>query len=395
MIIDLDKKYGVLKLKSVELFSDAHNIHTSKNLVEDILNNISDLTDKEFLVLFNVEFVLSLVYTYKVDPKNITFYSDNSNKTKIVKLLGVTSIITNLTNIKRKFDAVIGNPPFQDGKNNNFYQEFVKVAFELSSDVVAMITPSNWTSFADSESNFLKLIKDNGLVTYKFLGDKAFDVQLITVYFICSKLTATGNVTVITEDDTTVIPTNGIIYFPSKTTKSLSIISNIKHLNLSGLTAVKGSLDRNKAITDPNGIKCIFSAGKKSGDYDWGVVSSSHLSDDTVAGYNTHKVVVSRVTSLGKLGEAKYAGPDYAVAQGAYYFEVNNATEADNLITYLNSKTVRLIVRELKGAVCSNSQNIFKFIPKVDLTKVWSDADLYKHFGLTQDEIDYIEDAVK
>jgi hypothetical protein len=34
-------------------------------------------------------------------------------------------------------------------------------------------------------------------------------------------------------------------------------------------------------------------------------------------------------------------------------------------------------------------------LPKIDLTKVWSDADMYAHFGLTQEEIDYVEANVK
>ena len=34
-------------------------------------------------------------------------------------------------------------------------------------------------------------------------------------------------------------------------------------------------------------------------------------------------------------------------------------------------------------------------LPKIDLSKSWTDEELYKYFNLTQEEIDYIESQVK
>jgi site-specific DNA-methyltransferase (adenine-specific) len=368
---------------------------TPIRLMREITDQLGVDKTARVAVLFTVEWA---VYLKAVGYTNTVIITETVDPIiqKICNILGIEYILLNtVMDAKMRFDAVVGNPPFQYGTNNKFYQEFIKVAFDLSSDVVAMITPSNWTSFASVDSSFLQLLEDNGLHTYKFLGDKAFNVQLLTVYFVASKLNNNGQVKLITTDDTITLDRDKLAYYPTTTTKALSIISNIKSLGLTGLTGCKGGLDRNKSIKDPNGVKCIFSAGPKGGDFDWAHVSSGHLTDNKIVGYNKHKVVVSRTTSIGKFGELKYAGPDYAVAQGAYYFEVNDSAEADNLITYLNSKIVRLIVRELKGAVCSNSQNVFKFIPKISLTKVWSDADLYAHFGLSKDEITYIEADVK
>jgi hypothetical protein len=38
---------------------------------------------------------------------------------------------------------------------------------------------------------------------------------------------------------------------------------------------------------------------------------------------------------------------------------------------------------------------VWKVIPKIDLSKTWSDNELYELFGLTQEEIEYIEATVK
>ena len=39
--------------------------------------------------------------------------------------------------------------------------------------------------------------------------------------------------------------------------------------------------------------------------------------------------------------------------------------------------------------------NIIKSIPYIEMDKIWTDEELYAHFGLTQEEIDYIEANVK
>jgi site-specific DNA-methyltransferase (adenine-specific) len=395
MILEAERYYEAIELAcKLGTFAGAHAVYTPQPLVEEILGQI-DLANKDILVLFNVEFVASLVYTYNVNPDRITFYSDSANKNRFAIKMGIK--YTDIMPTDMKFDVVVGNPPYQQGKNNRFYQEFVRIAFDLSKDVVAMITPSNWTSIAATESNFLKLLKDNGLCLYKYLGDKEFDVKMLTVYFICTKLNDNQNVTLITELDSITLPRNNILYYPTTTTKSLNIITKIRGLNLPGFEGHKGGLDRNKATIDTTdkGVKCIFSAGTKSGDFDWQPVSSNHLTDNSIVGYNLHKVVVSRVTSNGKLGESKYAAPDYAIAQGTYYFKVNNPAEAQVLVSYLNSKVIKLIVHGIKGAVCSNSQNVFKYIPKINLNRTWTDAELYQYFGLTADEISYIESIVK
>ncbi len=38
---------------------------------------------------------------------------------------------------------------------------------------------------------------------------------------------------------------------------------------------------------------------------------------------------------------------------------------------------------------------VIKNLPAVDLTRSWTDAELYAHFNLTQEEIDLIEATVK
>lgn len=361
---------------------------TPQELVEAVTAQIGAPFDSSILVLFTVEWAL---YLREIGYTNICVSTKgDATVQKLCQALGfVYQDISEIEKNNMKFDVVVGNPPYQQGKNNNFYQDFVKIAFTVSTDIVAMVTPSNWTSFADKDSKFLSLLKKNGLNYYKFLGSNAFkNVQLLTVVFICSKKSNSNVVSINTDTDTITVPVDDLCYFPTASADLFKTVSKIAALKLPGISAVKGNLDRNKVIPDINGIKCIMSVGKRGGDFDIELVSSLHLERGEIVGIGSHKVVISRITSIGKLGEAKYAGPEYACAQGCYAIYTDSKDSALRLIEYLNSPVVKAIVQELKGSVCSNSQNIFSTIPAVE----YADSMIA---CLTPEEINLIESMVK
>lgn len=74
------------------------------------------------------------------------------------------------------------------------------------------------------------------------------------------------------------------------------------------------------------------------------------------------------------------------------YIEVKNKKEGQNLIRLYESKLYRF--RRSIGR--SGGMHGWKdyTLPKVDLSRSWSDQELYEHFGLTQEEISYIEATI-
>ncbi len=166
-----------------------------------------------------------------------------------------------------KFDVVVGNPPYQDGRDKLFYQKFVNRAHEMSNDAVAIITPAGWTSIADLDTQFTKnIIKD--IFSYRYLGDKLFNgVQLQVCYFLTSKNNA-GTVTLKSLTDETIISRTDLLFFPTGTTSGFSIMSKIKKCANGGLKSTSGKLTRNKAQISDTGYKCIFTAGRKNSDFD-------------------------------------------------------------------------------------------------------------------------------
>jgi len=143
--------YRALKGRIIS-FSDSHNIHTPQSLVEKILNNV-DLKGN-ILVLFNLEFIVSLIYTYNVPIENITFYSDHINKNFICDELGI-KYITSLE-IDMKFDLILANPPYNSG-DFLLYPTFFKQSLDIAETVV-MVMPT------DLNSQQVRLKKHNELV---------------------------------------------------------------------------------------------------------------------------------------------------------------------------------------------------------------------------------------
>ena len=68
--------------------------------------------------------------------------------------------------------------------------------------------------------------------------------------------------------------------------------------------------------------------------------------------------------------------------------------EAVNVAHYLRTKFVRFLV-SLLLATQHVSKSSFEFVPDQDFSMVWTDADLYKKYGITEEEQAFIEEIIR
>jgi len=68
--------------------------------------------------------------------------------------------------------------------------------------------------------------------------------------------------------------------------------------------------------------------------------------------------------------------------------------EAENFRSYMMCKFPRFVLRTTYSSA-HISQNNFVFVPMMDFTKKWNDAELYSYFGLSEDEIQLIEETMR
>ena len=69
-------------------------------------------------------------------------------------------------------------------------------------------------------------------------------------------------------------------------------------------------------------------------------------------------------------------------------------TECDNVMSYIATKFFRFLVLLKK-----NSQNaakgVYQLVPQQDFSKPWTDEELYKKYGITEDEIAFIDSMIR
>jgi len=71
----------------------------------------------------------------------------------------------------------------------------------------------------------------------------------------------------------------------------------------------------------------------------------------------------------------------------------DNETAAANYATYLRTRFVRFLV-SLRKATQHATRDVYSFVPDLPLDQEWTDAKLYKRYGLTEEEIALIESQV-
>lgn len=324
-------------------FEGGHNVLTPQKVVDPMLDMI-DLSGS-FLVMLNVEFAISLVYTYNVDPKKITFYSDNDNKSKFVERIGI-KYITSLDDTMI-FDAVFINPPF------TLCKEFRELGKKHSNRYVWMITK---TDHMDQVDRF------DDVVYYKHLGDKAFKEQILTCSFLIDKQKHLSDDITIEDSKGNRIIKNQILIPPADNLSDWEYASKITSLGLKTYKAGGGYIGQSKAKkVSKNGIKCIWRCGRVGGLFEWDLIDKEHA--EQVRGLGEHKIIVSKMTSIGNLGDVKYADPTFGVGDTCYRVALGSKDECLEAVDYLNSPQVKRLLKGIKTMTSSSSNKIWSKIP--------------------------------
>ncbi len=69
-------------------------------------------------------------------------------------------------------------------------------------------------------------------------------------------------------------------------------------------------------------------------------------------------------------------------------------TEAQNALSYLTCRLTRLLILLHKPSQ-DTTRKVYTFVPKQDWSRPWTDMDLYARYGITAEEIDFIEKVVR
>lgn len=397
-----------LKHLQTEISQDFHTQFTPITLCDEIIDKIPSL-EGDILVVSNIEFVYALLKR-GVSAERICFATPCAKKARFVGVFGITQIYTyeygrlqeslmGAVGAKR-FDVVIGNPPYHKSTGNTknpkyLWPWFMSNSFNMITDrgCVVMIVPRGWTTNAKLYS---LLLKNHPIVINIDECARHFPTVNSTFsYFVVSKIKQVQSlgISIITKQGTTTIgelPDSGLGIVDNDAFGIMVKIADqpkVRMVTSSGYNSSKFStgcntVSKTRDGTHPYKILHAINASGRDCFY------SSHLDVTT---YNVPRVICS--VWLSRWSDM-FVSKTELTSQDFRHFPTNTIQEAHNLRELLQSKLYIFIATILSS---SNrlTNNAVEHFPYVDLTRSWTNEELYKYFNLTQQEIQLIEETVK
>ena len=97
-----------------------------------------------------------------------------------------------------------------------------------------------------------------------------------------------------------------------------------------------------------------------------------------------------KVLSTTKVLNPREVCTDSYLILGKY----DNLEEANNLCSYLRTRFARFLLLQAVSSI-NLSKDKFCFVPTLDFTEEWTDEKLYSKYGLTEEEIAFIESMIR
>lgn len=318
---------------------------------------------------------------------------------------------------KMKFDVIIGNPPYQlsDGGNGAsarpLYHMFVEQAKKLKPRYMTMIIPARWYSggkgLDEFRANMLNDKHIRRLVDYTDSTElfPGVDIAGGICYFLWDRdnpgiCTYTNNfsgnsVTI----DKALNEYQTFIRYPVADT----IISKVVALH-------ERTMDTMVTTRKPFGLATNvlpMSSGDLTLRYNKGTGPYARSAVSVGTEYiDKWKVMISYL-SAEHAGQPDKSGqfrvlstmeilPPKSICTETYLLAgwFNTEKEAKNLSSYLKTRFARFLIAQI--AVSQHiTKNCFSFVPVQDFTTPCTDADLYVKYGLSDEEIAFIENMIK
>ena len=316
-----------------------------------------------------------------------------------------------------QFDVIIGNPPYHmadggpGGSASPIYQEFIQQAIELNPRYVVMVVPSRWFTggkgLGDFRSQMLadqrvRTIVDyqdaravfptinlNGGVNY-FLWDRDHDGPCTV-----TSVHKSGRTSTVTRE----LSEHGVFI---RLNEAIPILDKV-------LAQGGPTFDTYVSPLKPFGFRTFFhgTARKPAKDpvelYENGGTSWVKRSEVTVnpQWIDSWKVLIPRATDgnenypLPVLTEPIVAGPGTACTETYLVIgPLSSKKKAENVASYMTTRFFRFLL-SLRKHTQDNSREKFSFIPDLDMSRKWTDEDLYALYGITEDEQAFIAEQIR
>lgn len=320
-----------------------------------------------------------------------------------------------------KFDVIIGNPPYQlsDGGGTGssatpLYHLFVEQAKKLNPRYITMIIPARWYAGGKGLDNFrhnmLNSKQIKKIVDYANSADCFPGVTIAggICYFLWES-TYEGNCEIVNMKQNTVLSSSvrNINDYPVfiRDNVAVKIIKRIVKFKESTMNNLVYSRNCFNLLSNEKG----HSDYKKEDYILYSLQGRSYIEKTSVNDkeklINKYKVIITKAMSGGN---KPTSDGNYQVVSSLKVLEPNTVctetylclgafdsqSNAYNLQNYVKTKFFRFLLLQALSSI-NISKDKFIFVPIQDFNEEWTDEKLYKKYGLTQEEIDFIESMIR
>lgn len=334
--------------------------------------------------------------------------------------------IAKLFGANMQFDVIIGNPPYQLGQSGGeavggfampVYQKFVQAAKSLEPGFVIMVTPSRWFAggrgLDEYRSEMLSDKRMRSLIDYPDASEAFPGTQIKggVSYFLWDKSwSGPCEVTTIQNGEPTAPPFSRNLDDYDvlvRRNEAVPILQKVITTNKSGKI---GNLAKTVSPIQPFSIRTNFRGalspkGLKKPVRLIGNGGESFIERNQIprndAWVDEWKVLLGRAYGAGDgFPHQIYNYPIIAEPGSACsetYLVISRfrtEKEAKRFDLYLRTRFVRFLVSLRKNTQDIYSER-FQFVPELPMDRDWTDEALFEKYGITGDEITFIESMIR
>lgn len=315
-----------------------------------------------------------------------------------------------------KFDVIIGNPPYQlsDGGNGAsakpIYHLFIEKAKKLNPRYLVMIIPARWYAGGKGLDEFRdEMLHDNrisNLVDYFDSTDcfPGVDLSGGVCYFLWQRdKRGKCNVTAIRDGKSLSIERPLLENNQSSFIRFNEAVSIVNKINT-------GQENFSKLVSSrkPFGFSTNVSVQQTKSYGSVGIYAypqNGYIENNLVkvnrSWIDKYKVYISK--AYGERGSFPYMilprpfiGAPNTCASETYLVigPFSSENECENVISYIKTKFFRFLVLLKKNTQDATSK-VYSFVPLQNFDEPWMDEKLYAKYGLTDEEIAFIESMIR
>ena len=320
-----------------------------------------------------------------------------------------------------KFDVIVGNPPYhlsdggQAASSKPLYNQFVEQAIKLNPRYFSIIIPARWYAGGKGLDSFRSTMLQNNrirkLVDYNNSADCFPGVNIAggVCYFLWDREhQGDCEITNFSQQQTGSSESRSLSEYPILVRSNTAIHIIRKVLTISRKTMDKtvqsysyfsvrsyerGSEQKQKA----NDVTLLSSQGK-------GYFDRNKIEDKNSI-LSKYKVIITYAMSGGNkptlqgdfqvISSLQILSPNEVCTETYLILGVfDNMKDAENMCSYVSTMTFRFLLLQALTSIHITKES-FLFVPIQDFSHPWTDEMLYKKYGLTDDEIAFIESMIR